>query len=99
MTIVYFPSVVIIALYESKIQSVHLTKCRLAGVSDDDVAEGWDAERDFDPEQSGWAERVKDTIPHIEEDEMFLLHRITSSVRAISQKLGVTAAIPASDAH
>lgn len=98
MNIVYFPSLVIIALYESKIQSVHLEKCRLAGLSDDDVSSGWEGERDFDPQHS-WEARVKDTIPHIEEDEMFLLHRVSASVRAISQKLGVPAAVLASDAH
>jgi hypothetical protein len=99
MNIVYFPSLVLIAFYESKVQSVHLAKCRLAGIADDDVSSGWDAERDFDPQESGWAARVKDTIPHIEEDEMFLLHRISSSVRAISQKLGVTPTVPASEMH
>ena len=52
------------------------------------MGSGWDIEDEFDPVASGWAERVKATSPHIEEDEMFLLHRIEWAVRAVVEKVG-----------
>jgi len=82
-----------------RIQSRWLAHCRLVGISDDDTSAGWDVEREFDPQESGWAAKVKETIPHIEEDEMFLLHRIAASVKAISQELGATPTLPASETH
>lgn len=59
-------------------------------MNDDQEASGWDIEDEFDPEGSGWAERVKSRIPHIEEDEMFLLHRIEWAIRGLVEKVGAT---------
>jgi hypothetical protein len=104
MIIVFFPSLCLIAWYESRfgsldlvvflifrIQARWLVHCHLIGISDDEVSSGWDIENEFDPEGSGWAERVKSTIPHIEEDEMYMLRHIDKAVKAISQKVGVPA--------
>jgi hypothetical protein len=54
---------------------------RLTGLADDERSLGWEFEDDFDPERSGWAERVKSTIPHIEEDEMYLLRDLEKKIR------------------
>ena len=47
----------------------------MTGVDDGESSLGWDIETDFDPHRTGWAEKVKTNIPHIEEDEMFLLNQ------------------------
>jgi len=52
------------------------------------MTSGWDIEDEFNPEASGWAQKVKATSPHIEEDEMFLLHRIEWAVRSVVDKVG-----------
>ena len=62
----------------------------MSGLDDGEVASGWDIENEFDAERSGWAERVQQKIPHIDEDEMFLLHRIEWTVRALVEKVGAT---------
>ena len=66
----------------SRIQARHLSKCRLVGLSDEEISSGWDIENEFDPSTSGWGERVKTTIPHIEEDQMHLLHRLEREVKS-----------------
>ena len=76
-------------LTDFRFQARWLQHCRLVGISEDEVSSGWDVENEFNAEGCGWAERVKTTIPHIEEDEMFLLHRIEHEIKAISDKVGV----------
>lgn len=72
-----------------RFQARYLLQCRQHGLSADGEAfTAWDAEAEFDAEGSGWAERVKNSIPHIDEDEMFLLHRIEWAVRSVVDKVG-----------
>jgi hypothetical protein len=52
------------------------------GLDPGDVSMGWDIESEFDPERSGWAEKVHTSIPRIEEDEMVLLRRLESKIDA-----------------
>jgi len=74
----------------ARFQARQLSYCRQSRLSDGEVASGWDIENEFDPEGSGWAERVRLTSPHIEEDEMFLLHRIEWAIRGLVEKVGAT---------
>jgi len=60
----------------------------MRGLSDGDTSSGWDAEDEFDPVGSGWAQTVQTSVPHIDEDEMFLLHRIEWAVRSVVEKVG-----------
>jgi len=50
------------------------------GLDPGDESMGWDIEDDFDPEGSGWAERVHTTIPNLDEDEMVLLRRLEKKI-------------------
>ena len=50
---------------------------------------GWDVEQDFDAKESGWADRVRATIPRIEEDEMVLLRRIEKKLSHVEDATGV----------
>lgn len=73
----------------ARFQARYLSHCRLHGLSvDGETVAAWDVEEEFDAEGSGWAERVKNSIPHIDEDEMFLLHRIEWAVRSVVDKVG-----------
>ena len=50
---------------------------RLSGLQDGEVESvAWDIEHEFNTESSRWKAKVKQTIPHIEEDEMYLLHQL-----------------------
>jgi len=71
-----------------RFQVRYLQQCRLHGLSDGETFSAWDVEEEFDAQESGWAERVKNSIPHIDEDEMFLLHRIEWAVRSVVDKIG-----------
>ena len=62
-------------------QARHIAQNRLTGLADDERSLGWDFEDDLDMERSGWANKVKSTIPHIEEDEMYLLQNLENEVR------------------
>jgi hypothetical protein len=62
----------------------------MSGLTDGEQGSGWDIEDEFDPDASGWAERLKTTIPHIDEDEMFMLHRIEWAIRGVVEKVGAT---------
>lgn len=64
-------------------QARHMEQCRKKGLSDGEVSSGWDAEREFDPERSGWAEKVKSTIPNVEQDEMFLLRKLGRDINEL----------------
>ena len=64
-----------------RFQGRQIAQNRLTGLADDEHSLGWDFEDDFDPERSGWADRVKSTIPHIEEDEIYLLRNLEKELR------------------
>lgn len=49
---------------------------------------GWDIENEFNAQTTGWADKVKNTVPSIEEDELFLLRRLEREVRGVGEKLG-----------
>ena len=53
----------------------------MTGLEDGESSLGWDAEAEFDAEGSGWAQKVKGTIPHIEEDEIYLLRNLEKELR------------------
>jgi hypothetical protein len=53
-----------------------------------EVSMGWEIESDFDPEGSGWATEVKATIPRIEEDERFLLHKLSRDMASLRDAIG-----------
>jgi len=67
----------------NRFQARYMEQCRKKGLSDGEVSSGWDAERDFDPEGSGWAQKVRDTIPNVEQDEMFLLHKLERDIKGL----------------
>jgi hypothetical protein len=95
--IVFFPTLCLIAFYESqyychtnssnnRILARHLSKCHLVGLSDGEISSGWDIEDEFDP-STGWEDRVKTTIPHIEEDQMHLLHRLEREIKSTKEAI------------
>ena len=47
---------------------------------------GWDIEGEFNPQGSGWADRVHSNIPRIEEDEMVLLRRLEKKLDDMENK-------------
>jgi len=94
MKIAYSVSLCIVAFYESKlfplpidlikrIQARRVEECRHKGLEDGQIESGWDAERYFHPESDGWAEKVKSTIPNVEEDEMFLLRKLERDIQGL----------------
>jgi len=90
MTIIYFPFLVIIAIYESKLSPRDGAKCRfqarriaanrIAGLEIDQHSLGWDIEEEFDAVASGWTARVEESIPQIQEDEMVFLRKISTKL-------------------
>jgi hypothetical protein len=48
---------------------------------------GWDIENEFDAERSGWAEEVKETIPRVEEDELFLLRKVDQELNSLKESV------------
>jgi hypothetical protein len=58
-------------------------------LEDGESSLGWDAEAEFDAEGSGWAQKVKGTIPHIEEDQFYWLRRIEKEVVSVGEAIGV----------
>jgi hypothetical protein len=65
----------------------------MIGLDPGEESLGWDVEQEFDAKESGWAERVRDTVPRIEEDEMVLLRRLEKKLSHVEDATGV----PASD--
>lgn len=59
----------------------------MTGIDDGESSLGWDIENEFDPDTTGWAEKVKTNIPHIEEDEMFLLRRLERELGGVGNAL------------
>jgi len=88
MKAMYSPVLCLIALYESKFQAIRISQNRLTGIADGESSLGWDIELEFDAERTGWANKVKTTIPHIEEDEMTLLRRLEREVGGVGDALG-----------
>jgi hypothetical protein len=98
MKAMYSPVLCLIALYESKyhlcihanprFQAIRISQNRLTGIADGESSLGWDIELEFDPQRTGWANKVKTTIPHIEEDEMALLRRLEREVGGVGDALG-----------
>jgi hypothetical protein len=98
MKVVYSPVLVLIAVYESKylpesidsrFQARKITANRMVGLQDGEERMGWDVDAEFDAEQNGWAERVRSTIPRIEEDEMVLLRRVEKKLDSVEVTPGV----------
>jgi hypothetical protein len=98
LTIIYSPILFVIALFESKcsryldvvdcrIQARNISANRLVGLADDESSQGWDIEDEFNPERSGWADKVKTTIPHIEEDELYLLSELKRDMKELSSNI------------
>ena len=44
---------------------------------------GWDYGNDFNADRSGWADKVKSTIPHIEEDEIYFLKKLDRNISSV----------------
>jgi hypothetical protein len=65
----------------------------LIGLDPGEESLGWDIEQEFDAKESGWADRVSETIPRIEEDEMVLLRRLERKLNHVEE----VASVPASD--
>ena len=76
--------------FNSRFQARRMLRCRLNGLNETETTPTWDIENEFDPVASGWTKRMEKSIPHIEEDEMFLLHRIEWAVRSVVEKVGAT---------
>jgi hypothetical protein len=99
LTTIYSPFLCCIAYYESKsspllqaecrFQARRISKDRLTGLEDGESSLGWDVEAEFDAEGSGWAGKVKGTIPHIEEDQFYWLRRIEKEVVSVGEAIGV----------
>jgi hypothetical protein len=98
MYIVYSPVLCLIALYESKygpvlavlmsrFQARTISLNRLTGLADDERNLGWGTRGSYNPESSGWADKVRTTIPHIEEDEIYYLRKIEKDIRSITEKV------------
>jgi len=56
----------------------------------------WDVEEEFNPERSGWADKVRSAIPRIEEDEMVLLRRLERKFNKVKSKDGLQTKDPMS---
>ena len=78
------PSFLFVSFADCRIQSRNILQNRLVGLADDENSQGWDIEDEFRPERSGWADKVKTTIPHIEEDEMYLLQQLKKDMRELN---------------
>jgi hypothetical protein len=61
----------------------------MVGLQDGEEGMGWDVDDSFDAEESGWAEKVRSTIPRIEEDEMVLLRRMERKLDHVEVVTGV----------
>jgi len=61
----------------------------MSGLQDGEEGMGWDVDSSFDPHDSGWADRVHATIPHIEEDEMVILRRMEKKLDSVEDVSGV----------
>jgi len=61
----------------------------LTGLADDEDSLGWDNQVAFNP-NSEWAEKVRSTIPHIEEDEMYYLRKMARELGQIAEHQGDT---------
>jgi hypothetical protein len=86
---IYAPFLTMIALYESKypshlflgltvrFQARAINQNRLTGLADDEHSLGWDNSGiQFSPDADGWGEKVRVTIPRIEQDEIWFLKRL-----------------------
>jgi hypothetical protein len=78
------PSFLSVSSADCRIQSRNILQNRLVGLADDENSQGWDIEDEFSPERSGWADKVKTTIPHIEEDEMYLLQQLKKDMTELN---------------
>jgi len=88
MTIVYFPFLCLIAFYESTFQAKWISQNRTVGLADDETSLGWDFD---DPNDAEWREKVKNTIPRIEQDEMYFLKKLEKEMKVGSKVEGATA--------
>jgi len=100
LKVIYSPALAIIAFYESRllplsiwpdcrIQAPQLTHSKLIGLDIGQEAMGWDIDEEFNPEASGWAEKVRSTIPNIDEDEMVLLRRLEKKFELLEGRAGI----------
>ena len=68
---------------EIRIQAREISQNRLTGLADDETSLGWDYGNDFNADRSGWADKVKSTIPHIEEDEIYFLKKLDRNISSV----------------
>lgn len=68
---------------EIRFQAREISRNRLTGLADDQNSLGWDYENNFSAERSGWADKVKSTIPHIEEDEIYFLKKLDRDIKGV----------------
>lgn len=68
---------------EIRFQAREISQNRLTGLADDQTSLGWDYGNYFNADRSGWADKVKSTIPHIEEDEIYFLKKLDRNIRDV----------------
>lgn len=76
-------------LVNVRIQAPRVAANKLIGLDPGEESLGWDIEQDFDAKKNGWEDRVRKTIPRIEEDEMVLLRRLEKKLSHIEGVVGV----------
>jgi hypothetical protein len=74
---------------EFRFQARHIQQNRIIGLQDGEDSMGWDVDSTFSAEESGWSDRVRATIPRIEEDEMVLLRRMEKKLDFVEGATGV----------
>lgn len=81
MAVLYSPFLLMIALAESR-EARRVAANRAAGNPDDDETEEWEElQGEVDMAANGWAERVTQTVPDVEED------RCCQMVRALAKEV------------
>lgn len=82
-----------------RIQARKVAANKIIGLDPGEESLGWDIEQEFDAKDSGWADRVRDTIPRIEEDEMVLLRRLERKLNHVEDVAGVRASDQEAQRH
>ena len=69
-----------------RFQARAISQNRLTGLADDEHSLGWDNNGiHFSPEEDGWGEKVRGSIPRIEQDEIWFLKRLQREMHASVQ--------------
>lgn len=82
------PSKLNLDLVNVRIQAPRIAANKLIGLDPGEESLGWDIEQEFDAKKNGWEDRVRKTIPRIEEDEMVLLRRLEKKLSHIEGVVG-----------